>query len=192
MMFAPIRATIAFFRILVRRLRTQGLRTTLTWLYAVGMAKINGRVALRYSRVTPQLYVGPQYGRRGKPALEKAGINASVSMRAEYDDEEHGISFADYSYLPTEDNTAPSIEHLEEGVAFMQRVIDADGVVYVHCGSGVGRAPTMAAAYLITTGMGLEEAIERIKAVRPFIRILPNQMERLRAFEASHRAKASG
>jgi protein-tyrosine phosphatase len=179
-----IKSLITFFRILVRRIRAQGIGTTMNWLYTIGMAKLTGRVSLRYSRLTPNLYIGPQFGRRGKSALEKAGINASVNMRAEFNDMDHGLDFKDYSYLPTEDNTPPSMLHLEEGVAFIQRMIDKDGKVYVHCGSGVGRAPSIAAAYLVSTGMPLEEAVERIQIVRPFVRILPGQMERLKEFEA--------
>lgn len=179
----PITATIEFFRILRRRLETQGLRTTLLWLYAVGMAKISGRVALRYSRVTPHLYIGPQFGRRGKSALEKAGISASVSMRAEFNDAKYGLAMPEYTYLPTIDNTAPSIEHLVEGVEFIRTTIENEGSVYVHCGSGVGRAPTMVVAYLLATGLSMEEAIHKVKVVRPFIRILPDQMERLHEFE---------
>ncbi len=185
-------ALIEFFRILKRRYHTQGLRTTLQWLYTVGMAKLTGRVSLRYSRVTPQLYIGPQYGRRGKSALQDAGITASVSLRAEFDDLEHGLALEEHSYLPTEDNTPPSMEHLEEGIAFIQRVIDKNGVVYVHCGSGVGRAPTLVAAYLVKQGFPLDEAIARIQRVRPFVRILPGQLERLREYESRTQGTSAG
>lgn len=182
-MLKVFRAIVEFFRIMKRRIRTQGWRTTLQWLWHVGVAKLTGRVSLRYSRITPNLFIGPQFGRRGKPAFERAGIDASVSLRAEFDDREHGLALAQYSYLPTEDNTAPTMAHLEEGVAFISRIIDKGGNVYVHCGSGVGRAPTMAAAYLVSEGYSLDEAIARIQEVRPFVRILPAQFERLRAYE---------
>ena len=108
-------------------------------------------------------------------------------MRAEYDDAAHGLALDEYSYLPTEDNTAPSLEHLQQGVAFMQNVVESGGSVYVHCGSGVGRAPTMVAAYLISGGKSVEDAIEQIRAARPFIRILPSQKERLEEFAATLR-----
>jgi protein-tyrosine phosphatase len=183
-MLKIFRAIIEFFRILNRRLQTQGLRTTLQWLYTVGTAKLTGRVSLRYSRITPQIYIGPQFGRRGKPAFEREGIDASVNLRAEFDDEAHGLALAEYSHLPTEDNTAPTLEHLEEGVTFIRRVTSKGGNVYVHCGSGVGRAPTMAAAYLVAeNGLTVDQAIARIQQVRPFVRILPVQIERLREYE---------
>jgi hypothetical protein len=41
----------------------------------------------------------------------------------------------------------------------------------------------MAAAYLVSEGLTLEKAVARIQKVRPFVRILPEQMERLREYE---------
>lgn len=182
-MLKPVIALIVFFQILIRRLRMQGLRTTLNWLYTVGMAKLTGRVSLRYSRITPHLYIGPQFGRRGKPAFERAKIKASVNLRSEFDDEAHGLALADYLHLPVDDNTAPSMETLEKGVAFIRSVTERGENVYVHCGSGVGRAPTLAAAYLVAEGSTVDQAVARIQEVRPFVRILPDQMARLREYE---------
>ena len=56
-------------------------------------------------------------------------------------------------------------------------MIDSGEKVYIHCGAGVGRAPTMAAAYLISTGIDLATAIASIQKVRPFIYIMPPQVE---------------
>jgi dual specificity MAP kinase phosphatase len=165
------------------------LRTTLRWLYSVGAARITGRLSLRYSQVAPHLYVGPQYGPRGKLALQRAGISATVSLREEFNDEEHGLTLTDYSYLPIVDNTAPTIAQLDEGVAFIQRIIAAGGNVYVHCGSGVGRAPSLAAAYLIAEGSTLDDAVAKIQKARPFVRILPVQLERLREYEVLRAVK---
>lgn len=184
-LYALAHALTEFMRIVTRRLRAQGLITTLQWLRTVGLAWATGRISLQFSQITPQLYLGPQYGRYGKRTLEQAGITASVSMRAEFDDAAHDLDFAQYRYLPTVDNTAPSLAHLREGADFIARVIAEEGSVYVHCGSGVGRAPTMVAAYLISTGASVDEAIARIQAARPFVRVLPGQVERLREFAAT-------
>lgn len=173
-----------FLHIIFRRLRLQGIRTTLKWLYAVGGAWLTGRISLRYSKISPHLYIGPQYGKLGMKKLQEAGVSASMSLRAEYDDHEFGLSFPEYNYLPTVDNTAPTIEHLVQGVAFIKSVVEKEGTVYVHCGSGVGRAPTAVAAYLIAEeGLSVEDAIAKIKATRPFIRVLPPQIERLHEFK---------
>lgn len=183
-LFRPFILTYEFFHIIFRRLRKQGLRTTLQWLHAVGLPFLTGRMTLRYSQILPKLYLGPQYGVLGKKTLEEAGVSASMSLRAEYNDQDYGLSFPDYSYLPTDDNTAPTLEQLDQAAAFIKTMIDADKAVYVHCGSGVGRGPTAVAAYLIAEkGMTVEEAISTIKESRPFIRVLPDQIERLHEFK---------
>ena len=165
--------------ILWDRLRTQGLRVTLLWMYARGIPSLTGVPILRYCQVTPQLFVGAQYNRRGKRLLESAGIQAGVNLRIEFDDAAHGLSLDQYCYLPTVDDTPPSLENLMTGIRFIQQVIEGGGKVYIHCAGGVGRAPTMAAAYLISTGMERDDAIRLIRRARPFIHIMPGQYEQL-------------
>lgn len=179
------------YTILSRRIREQGLRTTLVWIFGRGIPKATGVPLLNVSRVTPQLYVGPQYGERGKAHLESNGITYDVNMRIEFDDAEHGLALEHYCHLPTIDDDAPTMAHLEQGVEFITQAIDAGESVYVHCAGGIGRAPTMAAAYLVSTGMTLDAAVAKIKAVRPFIYIMPVQMARLREFEQVQRTQTT-
>ncbi len=171
-------------RIVVRRVRTQGLWTTLVWAYGRGIPKLTGVPLLKFSQITPEVYIGPQYGQAGKQKLIEAGITAGINLRIEFDDAQHDLALAEYCHLPTVDDAAPTLEHLDQGVAFMQRVISEGGRVYIHCAGGVGRAPTMGAAYFISQGMSLDEALALIQRSRPFIQIMPPQMERLREFEA--------
>lgn len=179
----PLTAVVEFFHIIFRRIRKQGLRQTIRWFRAVSLPWLTGRISLRYSRITPNLYIGPQYGQLGMKTLREAGVSASISLRAEYDDKEYGLAFPDYHHLPIVDNTAPTIEQLDQGVAFIKRVIGDGKSVYVHCGSGVGRAPTMVAAYLIAQEkLSVVDAIKKITETRPFIRILPVQEERLEEY----------
>jgi hypothetical protein len=165
------------------RIQTQGLWTTLNWLYGRGVPAITGVPILRYSRVSSNLYVGPQFRMNGKQFLEKEGIRGCVNMRIERDDSAYGLALPHYLYLPTIDDDAPSIEHLDLGVSFIREVIQSGEKVYIHCGAGVGRAPTMAAAYLIAEGCSLDEALGKIKKVRPFITITPVQMAQLKQYE---------
>ena len=167
------------FRILVRRLRTQGVRTTLIWMYGRGRPKLSGVPLMQYSQITPQVYVGPQYGPAGKRKLEELGITGDVNLRVEFDDAAHNLALQHYCHLPTVDDDAPSIEHLQQGVKFIEQLLNNGEKVYIHCAGGIGRAPTMAAAYFISQGMSLPEAIALIKKTRPFINIMPPQMERL-------------
>jgi protein-tyrosine phosphatase len=179
-----IQNILTFSGILLRRLREQGLLTTLQWLYAVGIPYLTGHISLRYSKITDQVYLGAQHGRGGLQTLQEEGIEAVVNLRDESDDEEKNLLLTDYCYLPVVDNTAPRITDLEQGVQFIREVVEAGDKVYIHCASGVGRAPTMVAAYLIAEGEELEKAVQRITQVRPFIRILPDQRARLREYEA--------
>jgi protein-tyrosine phosphatase len=171
------------------RLRTQGVWITLNWLYGRGIPLITGVPMMKYSRITPEIYVGPQYRQAGKRKLERLGINGDLNLRVEFDDAAHGLALEHYCHLPTNDDDAPTLGHLNQGIAFIRRVTAEGGKVYIHCAAGVGRAPTMAAAYLISQGLGLEETIALIKKSRPFIKIMPPQMEQLRRFELNQLKK---
>lgn len=175
--------------VLVRRVRTQGVNTTIVWLYGRGMPALTGSPLLQYSEVTPHLYVGPQFRGPGKRMLQARGINACVNMRIEHDDAALGLALERYLHLPTIDDDAPSLEHFEQGVAFIREVIAEGGKVYIHCGAGVGRAPSMAAAYLMAEGHTLEEAIALIRKPRPFIAITSPQMQQLRKLEAHYQTQ---
>lgn len=168
--------------ILNSRLHTQGFRTTLLWMYGRGLPAVTGVPLLQFCQVTPQLFVGSQFNQRGKRVLEQQGIHACVNMRIEHDDAAHGLALTEYLHLPTVDDAAPSLADLEKGAAFIRDVIHQNGKVYIHCGAGVGRAPTMAAAYLIRQGHSLEQALALIRAARPFITITPPQMDQLARF----------
>jgi predicted protein tyrosine phosphatase len=168
--------------ILWDRFTRQGVRVTGLWMADHLIRIVTGAPMRSASQITSQLHVGGQHRRRGLRRLSSRGVTAVVNMRIEFDDEAAGIGIQPYLHLPTVDDTAPSLEHLHIGVGFIAEEIRRGGGVYVHCGSGVGRAPTMAAAYLVSTGVPLDEAWARIYAVRPFIRPRPEQVAQVRRF----------
>lgn len=150
----------------------------------------SGAPVQRLSRVTPHLYVGGQHRKRGWPAMQKQGITAIVNMReAQHDDRTKAAAPARYLHLATTDNTPPSLEDLQKGVEFIAEEIAQGGAVYIHCGVGVGRAPTMAAAYLIATGMSADDALNTIKQARPFIHPTPGQKAQLEHFARENAKK---
>ena len=182
-----IRLTAKGIRIVSLRLRTQGVVTTLLWIFVRSVAFITGIPFIRYNKITPEIYVGPQYRRLGKRKLERLGINASVNMRMEYDDAANNLNLDQYCHLPTVDDQAPSLEQLNRGVEFINRVVGQGGRVYIHCTGGIGRAPTMAAAYFISQGFTINKAIGLIRRSRPFVNITPAQNLQLERFEALFR-----
>ncbi len=171
--------------ILWGRLTQQGLRVTALWAADHGVRIVSGAPLRSVSQITPQLHVGGQYRRRGWRRLSSRGVTAVVNLRIEFDDNDAGIAPPRYLYLPTTDDTPPTLEQLREGARFIAQEIARGGGVYVHCGAGVGRAATMAAAYLVSTGQTPEEAWARIRAVRPFVRPKPAQIAQIERFAES-------
>jgi protein-tyrosine phosphatase len=171
-------------RTVVQRLRTQGPWITLIWLYGRGIPFMTGIPIMKFSQITPEIYVGAQHHQAGKRKLERLGINGAVNMRVEFDDAAHSLALEHYCHLPTVDDTAPTLEHLQQGIDFIRRVTAGGGKIYIHCAGGIGRAPTMAAAYFISQGLSVDDAITLIKESRPFINIMPLQREQLKRFEA--------
>jgi hypothetical protein len=168
------------------QLRKQGVWVTLMETIDQLTRRIRGAPTEHFTRVTPQLHVGGQYSRKGWPILERRGITAAVNMRAEYDDRREGALPLKYLHLPVVDNQAPTLDQLRQGIRFIHEEIEQNGQVYIHCWEGVGRGPTMLAAYLVSTGHKPSEAWAKIKAVRPFIRPTVIQLERIDALAVNY------
>lgn len=160
----------------------RGLRYAALWTADLVVRLTAGASPLRFSKITDELHVGGQYLRRGWALLEERGITAVVNMRKEFDDRAEGIAPGRYLHLPTIDNTAPTLEHLRKGVEFIRRELQEGGRVYIHCEAGVGRAPTMAAAYLTAEGWRPAAAWEHLRSRRPFVRPTLPQIEQIVVF----------
>jgi protein-tyrosine phosphatase len=167
----------------VLQLHHQGPRlATLALVDKVGRAVTGGPVE-RFSYIAPYLIIGGQPARRRWKKMFASGVKGVINLRDEYN-YELKVKFGDikYLYLPTIDNEAPAAHHLADGVSFIREIIREEGKIYIHCWEGLGRGPTMAAAYLISTGMTPEEAWTEIRKVRPFIRPTRKQIEQLEIF----------
>ncbi len=174
--------------IIARRLVEHGLRATGLWIQDKIMRRMKGYSPPALSKVAPHLYVGGQHTSGGLEAMRAHGIRAVVNMREESDDADHGRAPEHYLWLPITDDRAPSLRDLEKGAAFIQKHTAQGHGVYVHCAAGVGRAPTMAAAYLVHQGATPEEAWAILKEGRPFIRPTPPQLDIIRAYAKSRQA----
>ncbi len=177
--------------IIARRLREQGLSSTWLWLWDKLASLVQGVSPKALSQVQPLLFVGGQHRRRGVARMRAQGIAAVVNMRAEADDAARGIAPEHYLWLPTVDDAVPSMEALRRGVDFITTHIAAGRGVYIHCAAGVGRAPLMAAAYLVSTGMAPDEAWAAIRARRVFVRPTPPQTATLELYAREGTAEAS-
>ena len=82
--------------------------------------------------------------------------------------------------------------HFERMNLFVGAARAAGGVVLVHCHSGVSRAAALVCAYLIAAeGLSYDEALARLRAVRPFVSPNPGFAAQLRTFEAGRRHAAA-
>jgi protein-tyrosine phosphatase len=114
--------------------------------------------------------------------MAQQGLTASVSLRRSVDDAARGVALERHLWLPTTDDTPPSLTQLAEATEFICNARREGRAVYVHCASGVGRAPTAAAAYLVSLGMTPPDAWRLIRRARPFVRPKPAQSEQVEQF----------
>jgi atypical dual specificity phosphatase len=99
--------------------------------------------------------------------LRGRGIGAIVSMTERPLDERILGSFGlRYLHLPVPDYCAPTIQQIEQFLAFLDEA-DQNGGVAVHCYAGQGRTGTMLACALVHIGMSAQEAIRFVRARRP-------------------------
>lgn len=139
---------------------------------------------MKYSQITPNLYLGGQYGPQALETMHKRGITAVVNMRQHSIHKPDAYPWMKVLNLPTDDWTPPSMESLVKGSAFIKGEIAAGGKVYVHCKYGEGRGPVMALAYLLSTGMTLPDAYATVQKVRTFVRPNKAQRDRLEEFSS--------
>lgn len=174
--------------ILSWRLGVQGPRVTFLWVKDHALRLLMGMSPAATSRIAPNLYVGGQQYGRGLGRMANLGISASLSLRREADDQARGVALEKHLWLPTADDAPPTLDQLERASTFIGEALAEGRGVYVHCMSGVGRAATTAAAYLISTGLTADEAWATIRQVRPFVRPSDTQISALREFQQGHRA----
>ena len=89
----------------------------------------------------------------GLRELADHGVRTIVDLRAEEDIERDQELYdrlgLDLVPIPMRDGQAPRPHEVEEFLSVME---NSKKRVFVHCGAGVGRTGTMAAAYLVETG----------------------------------------
>ena len=114
--------------------------------------------------------------------LKRTGIKAIVSLtedRLEFEVEHLGF---DYLHSPITDFEAPSQNQLCEIIRFIEEMISESKPVLVHCAAGKGRTGTVLAAYLVYHGKSAEEAINRVRIMRPGSIEMPVQQEAVRSY----------
>jgi atypical dual specificity phosphatase len=70
--------------------------------------------------------------------------------------------------IPLADGSAPDVEQIRQFCDVVERALDANSRVYVHCAAGCGRTGTMMACYLVYRHrLDPLEALHRVRTARP-------------------------
>lgn len=97
--------------------------------------------------------------------LRDYGIDAILNLCGEFSDLhelEEGAGFEVF-WLPTADETAPSMPEMEKGLAWLDEAVYLGKKVLVHCHYGIGRTGTFITAYLLRRGFNLKKAGKVLK-----------------------------
>ncbi|MBM3461041.1 MAG: hypothetical protein FJX76_02970 [Armatimonadetes bacterium] len=96
--------------------------------------------------------------------LAEQGIRGIVSAIPLWEDVRDAIKTAGIHHLelPIEDFGVPTDEQVAAYLAFVDEHLARQEPVLVHCAYGVGRTGTLAALWLVHTGMDAQDALHRV------------------------------
>lgn len=113
--------------------------------------------------------------------LREQGVTAILSLT----EREPSLPGFEVLRIPVIDMTSPSIDQLRKAVAFIRDIVGRGGAVVAHCTAGMGRTGTILAAYLVAEGLTVDEALRRVRRLRPGSVETSEQEYALLAFERS-------
>lgn len=178
----------------------EGSRRWVAWSVRRAQARAGLRLLLRLTDrgewVAPGV-LGCAYPRteRALAALSGSGVRLLVNLHERPHDparlKRHGMREV---HLPVKDFAAPAQGQIEYGVGAILEALALGEAAAVHCGSGLGRTGTVLACYLASSEeLGAEEAVRRVRALRPGSVETPSQLAAVRAWAGRRaRQKASG
>jgi atypical dual specificity phosphatase len=96
------------------------------------------------------------------------GIGAILTVKEDPLPEQWVNGSVDYLHVQVVDFGAPEIEDIARAIEFIELQNEKSRPVMVHCAAGKGRTGVILACYLVKNeGLTPQEAIERIRAMRP-------------------------
>ena len=135
-----------------------------------------------WDEAAPGLLIGRRLTDAEAAAAIQQGVTAVLDLTAEFS-EAAPFRATTYRNMAILDLTVPTQDQLHEAVRFIAEEV-AKGTVYLHCKIGYSRSAAVAGAYLLASheAATVEEAIARLREVRPSIVIRSEAREALRDF----------
>ena len=139
-----------------------------------------------YDHITDGIYIGTNQCCQihFDEKLKQEGITADISLEEDGLDAPFDVDF--YVWISVKNHAVPKRDQLEFGISILEKLVAMGKKVYVHCKNGHGRAPTLAASYLIRKGKNAEEAETFFKSRRPSMHLDDIRREALQEFVKSH------
>lgn len=148
------------------------------------MNDTNHRAQFDVSQITESIYLGADMccgGDHYDYVCDELGVSVDIAVLEERL-ETPSAKLHMFLWLPMADNSSPSQEQFEAGVAVITAAVNAQRKVFVHCRLGHGRSPTLLAAYFVSLGQGVDEALAFLESKRPEIHPNAQQITALRLY----------
>jgi atypical dual specificity phosphatase len=125
--------------------------------------------------------------------LRRQGIELLVSLteeplRRDWLDDAGLLAFN----VPMEDMEAPTQEQLDRCVSAITRATGRNMGVAVHCGAGLGRTGVVLACYLVSRGHPADNALMKVRRLRPGSIETDEQADAVAEFARRHRPQPPG
>lgn len=163
---------------------------TLGWNFLLGRIL---KVRNWWDRIDPYVIVGAYPFARDVAGLRKEGVRGIVNTCEEYcgpQDEyaKHGI---EQLRIPTTDFTHPKLVDVLNAVEFVQRHVENEDTVYIHCKAGRARSATVALCWLMKyRGMTMHEGQAKLLSCRSHVN--PRLTERPVVIEFANKLAEDG
>jgi protein-tyrosine phosphatase len=143
--------------------------------------------------ITPQIAIGDYNDAADEDLRRREGIASVLGLVETLGGKSAAeLGLLRVEILPLIENAPDQLEVFRNAVDLLGRLVRETPPVLVHCGGGWNRSPGVVAAYLMqTAGLSAEEALARIDAQHT-IRLLPETMDLLHAFQRTLQTSPTG